>query len=125
MNDLIGLQYGWGHSPRDGSGKTDCFQLACEVHERLGFGDYRSQFEWVYQNYTETTFRYRLIIRWLNENGKRLTEPTPGAVALLPANVGLAQATVLDDGLLFIAPSKNVVRSPIPKGMGHYFWMER
>jgi len=125
VNDLIGLQYGWGHSPRDGSGKTDCFQLACEVHERLGFGDYRSQFEWVYQNYTETTFRYRLIIRWLNENGKRLTEPTPGAVALLPANVGLAQATVLDDGLLFIAPSKNVVRSPIPKGMGHYFWMER
>jgi hypothetical protein len=125
VNDLIGLQYGWGHSPRDGSGKTDCFQLACEVHERLGFNDYRSQFDWVYQNYTEATFRYRLIIRWLNENGKRLSEPTPGAVALLPANVGLALATVLDDGLLFIAPSKNVVRSPIPKGMGHYFWMER
>ena len=125
MNDLIGLQYAWGHSPRDGSGKTDCFQLACEVHERLGFGDYRDQFAWVYENYTEATFRYRLIIRWLNENGKRLTQPIPGAVALLPANVGLALATVLDDGLLFIAPSKNVVRSPIPTGMGHYFWMER
>ena len=125
MNDLIGLRYAWGHSPRDGSGKTDCFQLACEVHERLGFGDYRDQFAWVYENYTEATFRYRLIIRWLNENGKRLTQPTPGAVALLPANVGLALATVLDDGILFIAPSKNVVRSPIPTGMGHYFWMER
>lgn len=125
MNDLIGLQYGWGHAPRDGSGKTDCFQLACEVHERLGFGDYRAQFDWVYENYTEATFRYRLIIRWLNENGRRLTQPTPGAVALLPANVGLALATVLDDAFLFIAPSKNVVRSPIPKGMGHYYWMER
>jgi len=125
MNDLIGLRYGWGHRPGDGSGKTDCFQLTCEARNRLGLTDYQPKFEWVYQRYTEQTFNYRLIIRWLKENGRRLSTPTPGAVMLLPGRIGLALATVFDDGILFIAPSQNVVRSPIPEGIGHCYWMER
>jgi hypothetical protein len=52
FNDLIGLPYQWGAAPW--SGKTDCFQLACEVHKRLGFADYSNQFEWVYELYDES-----------------------------------------------------------------------
>lgn len=125
MNDLIGLRYGWGHRPDDGSGKTDCFQLTCEARKRLGLKDYQHQFDWVYQSYTESTFRYRLIFRWLKENGTRIKDQCPGAVLVLPGRVGLALATVLDDSILFIAPSQNVVRSPIPQGIGHCYWMER
>jgi hypothetical protein len=51
FNDLIGLPYQWGAAPW--SGKTDCFQLACEVHKRLGFADYSNQFEWVYELFDE------------------------------------------------------------------------
>ena len=126
MNDLIGLQYGWGHAPWDGSGKTDCFQLACEVHKRLGFADYTEQFEWVYRDYTDDTFPRKLILRWLLDNGTRIDTPRPGAVAFLPGEAGAALATVLEDtAVLFIAPSQNVVRSYIPAGMGAYFWMNR
>lgn len=125
MNDLVGLIYGWGHSPQDGSGKTDCFQLACEVHRRLGFADYAPEFEWVYREYTEESFSRRLIARWLFENGKRIRQPRAGAVMLLPGHAGAAMATCLGDDVLFIAPSKNVVRSRVPEGVGHYFWMDR
>lgn len=125
MNDLIGLRYGWGHRPDDGSGKTDCFQLTCEVRKRLGLKDYQHQFDWVYQSYTESTFRYRLIFRWLKENGLRITEPRHGAVTVLPGGMGLAMATILNDSMLFIAPSLNVVRAPIPQGLNRFFWMEK
>ncbi len=125
MNDLIGLQYGWGHSPGDGSGKTDCFQLACEIHYRLGFADYAPAFDWVYQQYTEETFSRRLIARWLFDNGKRIYEPRAGAVMLLPGHAGAALATCLGDDVIFISPSKNVVRSQLPFGVGNYFWMDR
>jgi hypothetical protein len=125
VNDLIGLKYGWGHSPRDGSGKTDCFQLACEVHERLGFGDYRAKFDWVYRDYTDETFPRRLIVRWLFENGKRLKERIPGAVVLLPGNAGSALATALNDSVLYISPGNNVVRSALPENIGHCFWMAK
>lgn len=125
MNDLIGLRYGWGHAPGDGSGLTDCFQLACEVHRRLGFADYAPDFEWVYRDYADETFPRKLILRWLLENGRRIKEPRPGAVALLPGYAGAALATALEGGVLFIAPSQNVVRSQLPEGVGHYFWMNR
>lgn len=126
MNDLIGLRYGWGHAPWDGSGKTDCFQLVCEVRKRFGLADYTHKFEWVYQEYTDETFPRRLIVRWLLHNGTRIDTPRPGAVVLLPGDVGAALATVLEDtAVLFIAPSQNVVRSQIPAGTGAYFWMNR
>lgn len=124
MNDLIGLRYGWGHKPGDGSGKTDCFQLTCEARKRLGLKNYQQQFDWVYQSYTEASFRYRLIVQWLRENGRRIHHATPGAVMLLPGRAGLALATVLDDSILFIAPSQNVVRSPVPEGYSRCYWME-
>lgn len=126
MNDLIGLAYGWGHAPWDGSGKTDCFQLTCEVRRRLQLKDYSRQFEWVYNDYTDDTFPRKLILRWLLEHGRRIEAPQAGAVALLPGTAGAALATVLEDGtLLFIAPSQNVVRSRLPNGTGQFFWMER
>lgn len=125
MNDLIGLTYGWGHSPLDQSGKTDCFQLVCEVRRRLGLFDYCNTFEWVYDKYTEDTFPRRLIVKWLLEHGQRITTPQFGAVVLLPGAAGAALATYLQDAVLFISPSKNVVCSRIPEGIGHYFWMNR
>ena len=123
FNDLIGLSYQWGAAPW--SGKTDCFQLACEVHKRLGFADYTDQFEWVYELFDESTFSKSLLVRWMIENGVRLQQPTLGAVALLPAAIGSALGTIVEDGALFLSPSGTVIRAPLPSGVGHYFWMNQ
>jgi len=125
VNDLIGLVYGWGHRPDDGSGKTDCFQLACEIHRRLGFGDYSPQYNWVYAEYTDDTFPRRRMARWLLENGIRCKHPKPGAVVLLPVEVGAALGTYIDStDVLFIGPGHHVIRAPLG-GIGQIFWMNR
>lgn len=125
MNDLIGLQYGWGHRPGDGSGRTDCFQLVCEVRDRLGLSDYREQFAWVYERYGEQDFPRRLLVRWLLKHGSRLQAPWHGAVALLPASAGGALGICVHDRALFIGAGQNVVQAPLPQGIGHFFWMVR
>jgi hypothetical protein len=122
-NDLIGLQYGWGHAPWDGSGKTDCFQLVCEIRRRLGYHDYADQFDWVYDLYDEATLPKSQLARWLLEHGTRLAEPVLGAVALLPATAGHGLGTILEDGTLFLSPRGMVVKAPLPAGTGHFFWM--
>lgn len=125
-NDLIGLEYGWGHRPGDGSGKTDCFQLACEVHRRLGYGDYSPLFAWVYDKYTDETFNRTNLARWLLENGRRHRYAQLGSVVLLPAVIGAAMGTYLDcETVLFIGPTHNVVKAVLPPNTGHLFWMER
>lgn len=125
MNDLVGLRFGWGHRPGDGSGMTDCFQLTCEVRRRLGLPDYADRFAWVYERYDEQTFPRRRIARWLLELGAKLPDPLPGAVALLPGHSGAALGTVTEHGVIFIAPGQNVVHAPVPAGVGRYFWMKR
>lgn len=125
FNDLIGISYEWGASPCSNTGKTDCFQLACEAHRRMGFGDYSTKFDWVYEAYDEQNFPKGLLVRWMLQNGKRLTEPVIGAVTLLPANVGSALGTVVDDGLLFLSPRGKVILAPSINGAGHYFWMNK
>lgn len=125
MNDLIGLRYGWGHRPGDGSGLTDCFQLVCEVRERLGLSDYRDRFAWVYERYTEATFPRRLLARWLLEHGSRLQGAWHGAVALLPAAAGGALGIAVENRAIFIGPGQNVVQASLPNGVGHFFWMVR
>ena len=122
-NDLIGLRYCWGASPCSNSGFTDCFQLASEVHRRLGFGDYTRKFDWVYELYDEATFPKGLLVRWLLQNGQRLSDPRPGAVALLPATVGSALGTIVEDGALFLSPGGTVIKAPLPADVGHFFWM--
>lgn len=125
-NDLIGLQYTWNHRPDDGSGKTDCFQLACEVHRRFGYFDYSPAFEWVYQSYTEATFPRKQMALWLLENGKKVKSPTPATVVMLPGEVGAALGTfVTPSDVLYISPNGNVVRGPIPPNVGKLFWMEQ
>ena len=123
FNDLIGLPYQWGAAPW--SGKTDCFQLACEAHKRLGFADYTDQFEWVYELFDESTFAKPLLTRWMIENGTRLQRPVLGAVAMLPAAIGSALGTIVEGGGLFLSPSGAVIRAPLPSGIGHYFWMNQ
>jgi hypothetical protein len=125
FNDLIGVSYEWGASPCSNTGKTDCFQLACEAHRRLGFGDYSKKFDWVYEAYDEQTFPKGLLVRWMLQNGKRLKEPAVGSVALLPANVGSALGTWVDNGLLFISPRGKVILAPAVNCAGHYFWMHK
>jgi hypothetical protein len=122
-NDLIGLPYQWGAAPW--SGKTDCFQLACEVHKRLGFADYTDRFEWVYELYDESTFPKPLLVRWMLQNGSRMKQPRPGAVALLPASIVSALGTIVEDGALFLSPVGTVIRASLPSGIGHYFWMNQ
>jgi hypothetical protein len=124
MNDLIGLTYGWGHAPGDGSGKTDCFQLTCEARRRMGLSDYADKFAWVYDSYNDATFPRRLVIRWLIENGRRIDRPAIGAVALFPGFAGAALGAVTDHGMLFLNGRQNVVHAPVPVGIGHYFWMQ-
>ena len=126
FNDLIGLEYSWGSGPGDGSGKTDCFLLACEVHKRFGYHDYREDFCWVFEKYTEQTFPSRWIVKWLNENGRLIDGPRPHSVVLLNGNTGAALGTVMDnEDVLFIAPGKRVARAVISPTIGHYFWMDR
>jgi hypothetical protein len=125
MNDLVGLGYGWGHRPGDGSGLTDCFQLVCEARDRLGLSSYRERFAWVYSNWSEATFPRSLIVRWVIQHGTQLQGPERGAVALLPAGGGTALGTCLDRGLLFIGPGQNVVQTPLPQGVARFFWMDR
>ena len=125
-NDLIGLSYGWGHRLGDGSGLTDCFQLASEIHRRFGYADYSEQFDWVYADYTDETFPRMKIARWLLENGSRITTPKAAAVALLPMEIGAALGTILEDGsTIYLGPSHNVVRCQLPPHAGQLFWMER
>lgn len=125
MNDLIGLQYGWGRRPGDGSGMTDCFQLTCEVRRRLDLKDHTEMFAWVYEEYDEQTFPRGRIARWLLQYGARLADPTPGAVALLPGSSGAALGTATDHGVIFIAPGQNVVHAPNPMVAARYFWMKQ
>ncbi len=125
MNDLIGLQYGWGHRPSDGSGRTDCFQLVCEVRDRLGLSDYRERFAWVYDRSTEQDVPRGLLVRWLLKHGSRLQGPWHGAVVLLPASAGGALGICVQDRALFIGAGQNVVQAPLPRGIGHFFWMKR
>jgi hypothetical protein len=122
-NDLIGLRYCWGASPCSNSGFTDCFQLASEVHRRMGFGDYTSKFDWVYELYDEATFPKGLLARVLLQNATRLDTPCPGAVALLPATIGSALGTIVEDGALFLSPGGTVIKAPLPADVGHFFWM--
>lgn len=125
VNDLIGLEYGWGHRPGDGSGRTDCFQLVCEVRRRMGLGDYGAMFEWVYSKYTDETFPRRLIAKWLLQNGKRRSSPFEGATVLLPGTSGAALGTYVDDmTVLFIGSGRNVVRAPLGT-VGHIFGMDK
>ena len=96
------------------------------MHKRLGYHDYRQDFDWVFEKYTEQTFPFRWIVKWLNENGTRLDKPKPHAVMLLKSQLGAALATVMDNGeVLFLAPSRLVVRSKLPDDAGYYFWMNR
>ena len=113
MNDLIGLEYGWGHRPSDGSGKTDCFQLSCEVRRRLGLFDYGPPYEWVYEQHTEASFTNWQLARLLLQNGQRSRYLTPGAVVLFSA-IKTALGTVADSGIVYVSPGGRVVRSPLP-----------
>lgn len=114
FNDLVELRYGWGHRPGDGSGLTDCFQLMCDVHRRLGMRDYAETFEWVYRSFeAEAVPRIRLA-RWLLQNARAAADHQPGDVALLAGTLVGAFATVSDvGGLLYISTARSVVHAPV------------
>jgi hypothetical protein len=124
-NDLIGLRYRWGASPQNGDGFTDCFQLVCEVHRRLSLKNYATAFDWVYKTYTENTFRKGLLVRWVIQNGRRQRQPQTGSVVLLPAAVGSALGTIVEDGTLFLSPGGTAIKAPLPTDVGHFFWMQQ
>ena len=124
-NDLIGLAYGWGHRPGDGSGKTDCFQLMCEIRRRLDLYDYSPDYTWVYDKYPSETFDRTFVSRLLLKAGKRIKAPVIGIVTLLPSPYGAALATFVNEReLVFIAPDHNVVRAAVPHNPNHLFWLD-
>jgi hypothetical protein len=123
MNDLIGLEYAWGHRPGDGSGKTDCFQLSCEVRRLLGMSNFASAYQWVYDQYTEDSLPNRRLVRFLFESGKRTATPVAGSMALFPGKRA-ALGTVTDYGIMFIAPGSRVVHAP-SFNAAYYFEMNQ
>ena len=113
MNDLIGMEYAWGHRPSDGSGKTDCFQLSCEVRQRLGLFNYGPSHEWVYEQYAETSFTNRQLAKLLLKNGQRSKCLAIGDVVLFSA-INTALGTVTDGGIIYISPGGRVAHSTLP-----------
>ena len=124
MNDLIGLKYCWGARPLDGSGKTDCFQLVCEIRSRLGLSDYTESFAWAYWLYSPETLKPTHVARWLLKSGKQIKMPTDGAVALIARSKRPALGSVVDDRLIFIAPGESVVSLPLGRVKAYYFWVD-
>jgi hypothetical protein len=124
MNDLIGLEYRWGANPNDGSGKTDCFQLVCEIRSRLGLSDYSEKYSWAYWLYDEKSLPPKRMARWLLHSGTRIKIPRVGAVALLADPNNAALGTVTDQGLICIAPGGRVVCIPVGRVAAHYFWVD-
>jgi len=124
MNDLIGLQYQWGARFSNGEGKTDCFQLVCEIRQRLGLSELANKFSWVYESYTSETLRPVRLARWLLDEGKRLKLPEHGALALLADPTNPALGSVVEGSVVFIAPGKQVARVPVSRVSAYYFWID-
>ena len=124
MKDLIDLAYQWGTDIRDGQGKTDCFQLVCEIRERIGLSDYSEKFAWAYESYTAESLKPARLARWLLGEGNRLNLSVHGAVALLAEPTNPALGSVVDGSIVFIAPGKRVVRVPVPRVAAYYFWID-
>lgn len=122
FNDLVGLRYGWGHRPGDGSGMTDCFMLVCEVRRRLGLTDYQDRFLWAYDRFTEATLPRSQVARWALSMGRRVRpagRPCAGLLALFPGALGVALGTTTDYGVLFICAGGAVVHSPLVQACQH------
>lgn len=124
MNDLIGLQYQWAARPSDKTGKTDCFQLVCEIRKRLGLSDYTGKFSWAYQLYSPKTLTPIRLARWLLQEGRRLKLPEHGAVALLADSTSPALGSVVDGSIVFISPGKRVARVSMSRVSAYYFWID-
>lgn len=125
-NDLIGLTRAWGAAPGDGSGTVDCCLLAAEIHKRLGYHDYTADIQHFFDSYNDDTLPATAIARWLLQNGRRIREPQPHAIVMLP-NTGVgALGTVLDDGrVLYISEYQGVVVASLPPTIGHYFLLNK
>ena len=111
MNDLIGLEYRWGHKPSDGSGFTDCFQLSCEIRSRLGLVDYSLLYSWVYEHYTESTFTPRRLARFLFQSGTRTSDVFIGGLILVNAAAG-GLGTVTEHGIIYLGSGHRSVLIP-------------
>lgn len=126
-NDLIGLQYKFGTSPEDGSGFTDCFSLCMEVRKRLGLKLLRRDFQWVYDEYSETTLTTKQILKWFTTYGEIITSPRPGAIFGIPHGAMMfPMAVVASEGdCLFISPGKMVVAAPLSlMAPSKFFWAD-
>ena len=124
MNDFIGLEYAWGHRPSDGSGKTDCFQLSCEVRKRLGFFDYGPSHEWVYDKCTEASFTNWRLAKLLLSNGRRSGYLTIGNMVLF-SGINTALGTVTDSGIIYISLGGRVAHSLLPASTFYCIEMNR
>ena len=126
FNDLIGLKQSWHGRAGDGSGAINCCLLMAEARRRLGYHDFTEEFHQIVKAYTPSSLPLLLIPRWLLQNGTRLQDPEPHAVALLPGQTMEALGTVMDDGrVLFISQENGVVIAPLHSGAGHFFRLHK
>jgi hypothetical protein len=124
MNDLIGLEYKWGHSPGGGSGFTDCFQLSCEIRRRLNLVDHAPLYSWVYEQYTESTFTPRRLARFLFQSGIRSPIASVGDMVLVNAAAG-ALGTVTEHGIMYLGSGQRVILIPGLLATSYYFHMDK
>ena len=112
FNDLVGMPYKWGAMPE--SGFTDCLGLCSEIRRRLGMHDYREDYAWVYEQWDESNFPSREVLRWLRKNGQK-TEPVIGAIGYVPdQKQGFALVTMVSEtSMMMISPGEKVARVPI------------
>lgn len=111
MNDLVGLEYGWGCKPA--SGRTDCWQLVLEVRTRLGLET--PDFEWVYQQWTDATLEPGLIGQWLEQTCVPC-EAEVGAIAAIPSPThGAALGVCAGTSLLFVSSTGRVISKSIAR----------
>jgi hypothetical protein len=115
FNDLIGLRYRWGSRPSDRSGFTDCWQLACEVRDRLGLVDHRDRFQWVYEEKAEGEVLVGHVLRWLYRDAERVEVPSAGSIACLRGNASRAVlgVCVSAEWIIFIGPGGHSISAPI------------
>jgi hypothetical protein len=126
-SDLIGLSYKFGAKPSDGNGCTDCFSLCMEIRERLGLKLLRTDFQWVYDKYTEHTLSGRQILKLLLKYGSVVKTARPGAIFEVAGGAMLFPMGVVlpNDDCLFIGASKMVIAAPLSAlAPTKFFWAD-
>jgi hypothetical protein len=98
-----------------------------EIRKRLGLKLLRTDFQWVYEQYTENTLSGRQILKLLLKHGKVIKTAQPGAIFEVAGGAMLFPMGVVmpSEDCLFIGPSKMVIAAPLSAlAPTKFFWAD-